>query len=331
MHFVQTPKGIFVPKSQEYEVEPCLSLPLARMRGEVRLVLMDSDGTVRQDTGWFPNLITNGGLVRMGVNGNWASTILIGSSATAPSNSDTSLGGFLASAGVSYDDNQNIPVAPNYEMWVTFKARFNAGVGTGTIREVGFHPSDQTANTNISTHALVSPAVVKGSTQVLDVFYRMYRYPYLTDRTGVVAIEGVNYNYIVRAGYLTDGGAIGSFQFMNPCGQLAVSSSVGANATYTGNIAGVTSGPTGLTGSPYHSTWVKNSNSSGQATFTIGWGLDNSIGNVRSFYLREYGHNSSALRGWQVRIGKVSDDTALTKLNTEELYITFQVTWDRYP
>jgi len=304
--------------------------PHSRFSGEVKLVLMDLNGRVLQDTGWSPNLITNTGLTNMGFIG-WAQNCNIGSSAAAPAFTDTALASWLAEAQ-SYPESSVVPTAPNWELITTQKARFNAGVGTGTIREIGFNlVSAYPDNTGMNIRALASPEVTKSADQVLDVYHRMTRWPDLVDRTGVVSIEGVDYNYIVRASQLDSGSPLPTQNdFVTAYAAIAIQNSLYDVQTYTDNISTVDSEPS----APISNGWCTNGLSLGGASgyqdYTILFNLDNANGNIRSFRVLEYGHGL-ADRGWQVRLGKVSDDSPLVKDNTKELEIDFRVTWARYP
>lgn len=327
MHYIRRNK-VLVPEYLDGSGHG-IAMPQQKMRGEVRCVLRDLMGNELLDTGWQPNLITNNGLVNMGETGQWGFRLIIGSSAAAPVITNTSVGSYLADKQITFEQN-NVPVAPNYEIWMIAKARFNAGEGTGTVREIAAHPSAGTINTDISTHALLAAPIVKANDQILDVYYRMYRYPDLVDRTGTIMIEGVSYEYIVRGAYLAESQPPNSFGTANAWGQLGLGSSAG-NVACSSDISTLDSGPATAVANPWQDGYTKNSGGSGTGNYTLYWDIDSAIGNIRSFKIREAGNGNACQRGWQIRLGKTSDDTPLPKDNTRELYLTFDVTWGRYP
>ena len=75
------------------------------LQGEYRLVINRQDGS-QQDTGWFPNLILNQGLDRLGLGTNPYYSIIryahVGSGTTAPAATQTGLVTFVAAADNSY-------------------------------------------------------------------------------------------------------------------------------------------------------------------------------------------------------------------------------------
>ena len=238
---------ILIPKFDlGYPHPPHIEAGMTRIRGEFNMVLMDLNLRPVYESPWQPNLITDQGIREMGnaATGNWAAEIAVGSSATAPSVLDTSLGAWMAQGFAGYDSN-NTPTAPDYALQTTIVQRFNAGTATGTIREVGLSDSGHADNANLSTRALVSPEVVKNADQVLDVYYRVWRYPDIVDRTGTVNIEGVNYDYIVRGMSFGDNQAPGNFGTHTTTNRIGMRTDT-ANLACTGEIGSLTDGaPTG--------------------------------------------------------------------------------------
>jgi hypothetical protein len=290
---------------------------------------MDINHNVLYESDWGPNLITNGGLIYMGDGSNWGTYCSLGSSTTPPTNSDTSVGGYLGTTKYFSADSSNVPpVAPNYEIWTTNKARFEAGENTGTVGVVGV--GDVSNNSRLSTKHLVSPTVTKAADQILDVYYRMYRYPNLTDRTGTVMIEGVSYNYIVRGNNLNTNAAPSNFGSHYAWARLGMNTGTG-NMLTTEDIVAIPNdiGISGIS-NPWLSTGAMTASASGSNTWLLKWYIDQGLGDIRGIKFKELGHGSSAGRGWQVRLGRTSDDAKLTKDNTEELHVVFTVTWGRH-
>lgn len=309
------------------------TVPLANVKvgGEFRCILRNSMGGIVQDTGWFSNLVTNTGLANMHTQ-NWFSYFHIGASSTAPAFTNSTLGSWLAVHSVGLGDTESgTPVAPNYEYWTTRGNRFNAGVGTGTIAELGI--SWSSTNTNMCIRALVSPTIVKAADQVLDVYYRFKLWPSLADVAGVVSIAGQNYNYLLRAKdvdtndyqrtfttmrFTTDGSFISVYQddiVAVTVGPTVASGGSGTDnaETYVGLI--VASGSDSVLGTGYIDT---------QYRFHLDEG--NSAG-IRSATVR--GPTQISIKGIQCQFNRVSDNAKILKDATKELYFTFRFQYAR--
>jgi len=174
-----------------------LKSPKFGMSGEFRAVLRNPDESVAYDTGWGDNLITDLGEIQfcvLDVN-NPFTRCYIGNSATAAAVGQTAMPSFVASATsptTSTPSSTNVG-APNYEKYTTKTWRFNAGVGTGTIQDMGIGSTTNSVAGLFARHVLTSP-VVKAANQSLDVSYRFTLWPSLIESevTGVL-IGGVNY------------------------------------------------------------------------------------------------------------------------------------------
>jgi hypothetical protein len=147
------------------------------------------------------NLITDYGLDVLGgsggayyILGGYAHTAIsymhLGSGTTIPNNTDTALAAFLASSNVAtpgFDANSS-SYADRIEVFRS--VRFGAGVGTGTITELGMSNSATTGN--LFCRALIkdsvgSPiSVVKGPNDIIDIEYRLTMRPTLSDVTGTL-------------------------------------------------------------------------------------------------------------------------------------------------
>ena len=295
--------------------------------GEIRMILREMDETVVYDSGWFSNLITDRGLVTMGESSSWALVCNLGSSSTAPAFTDTALYAWMGEAQMGSPVYSLIPIAPNYEYSITKNCRFNVGVATGTIREIGFNSHLDTQNTNMGVRALVSPPVVKAANQVLDVYYKMTSWPDTVDRTGTVMIGGINYNYTTRARSLLETAGITTLNSWSDKGLNASNVHWLTNQTYTT----IDTTPASVT---YLYYCTSNSNIGTGSKYSdrrMDWSLDygNVAGGIRTICTRSR-EAAYQDRGWQTRIGKVSDDSELVKDNTQVLTIDFRVTWDRH-
>jgi hypothetical protein len=291
-----------------------------KISGEGRLVLRDGE-TLRviQDTGWFPNLVTDYGLTRMGT-ASWHAFTHIGDSATAPDVLDTTLGSYLASSNTQQSSVTTDPTGPNYQFSKTIARRFAAGVGTGTIREMGIGPN--TGDTNMIIHTLVSPAVTKSATQVLDVYHKFTVYPDLNDIVSTVTIGADTYDYTNRAMDVDSAGhnATATFQ----------PRAAGFHDVYDGEIgATYLLSPSGS--SDAAATIAITGSGQGFHDYEVLFGLDdgNFGGGIRSFSTTpEFDFTG----GRQMRFGKQGGgDETIPKTDHDELLFTLKMIWGRYP
>ncbi len=147
------------------------------------MVVRRPDDSIRLETPWFDNLITNNGMERVADTIALTPNCYIGRSANTPAITDTQLGSIIATA--------NSVAAPVYTFfdgeepyWRAYKIfTFNAGNATGDIREVGC---------GISPTNLFSRALVQGVEEIpititvladekLEVYYERRNYIDITD------------------------------------------------------------------------------------------------------------------------------------------------------
>jgi hypothetical protein len=146
-----------------------------------QMVTHKGDPTVPvHDTGKFKNIVLNTGLERMAV-GAYISQCNIGTGSSTPVATQTSLDAFLASSisplSGSNTGGVQTTTAPYYA-WQRHTWRFNPGVGTGNISEVGLGWS----NSNLWNRALIkdlggSPVTItKLADEYLDVIVELRVY-----------------------------------------------------------------------------------------------------------------------------------------------------------
>jgi hypothetical protein len=210
-----------------------------------------------------------------------------------------------------------------YEIWETRAFRFNAGTGTGTIREFGL--TDQYGNSQMSMRTLISPAVVKAADQVLDVYYKFWIYQDITDTTGVVSIAGEDYNYIVR------GDTMGVAANRSTLTEFRVDTDTFATKAYTGDLGPVTGNPSSPIGIYDYASITEIGNGSGYHDYTLKWALDdgNDPLGIRSIHF-DHGFNGISSTGYQCSFSRVSDGARIPKDNTKELTFTFRMNWARH-
>lgn len=314
---------ILIPRIKHWNIQ--MPPKKVGISGEFRLVLMDINGRVLRDTGWKKNLITDVGLNHYGGQSTYGfpvnQTGMIGSDATAVDVTDTAMGALLAyTAGVG---TVNSAISgPNYERFSTWQYRFNAGVGTGTIREVGIGPHIN--GTELTCHQNVSPAVTKAADQVLDLYYRVTLYPDTGDDTGTVVLDGITYDTTTRASRIDNTGS----ENYRCAGVVAHGSTLsGYNAAYDGAIGAITSYPAGSSNSDLrtHSTLAYSPNSKYRDMqyfvdldgFNLGAGI-----------------RCATFHGWpcgmQTSFSAQGSGNTIPKNNTKVLTLGWRVTWDRH-
>jgi hypothetical protein len=299
--------------------------------GEYRAVLRNEDGSLAHDSGWEPNLITTRGefLYSHHVAFQfWFNDCHIGDGATAPDITDTELTSWLAqSTSVVNTDpagNSAGGVGPNYERWVTKTYRFGAGVGDGTIREMGLGISTSTASYLFSHHLLTAP-IVKGPGQTLDVSYRFTIWPSLIETEALsVLIGGVNYDCLTSFYDLTNIAA-SSFSEYNVA-------TVGSSYTYDGIKAGPED--TEPAGNQSSQDGVETVNTNGTGVFNVqvfyALGSGNTATNeVRTATIRM--NNAFHIQTQFTAIDGPNIGGGIPKDAEKEMTLNYQMTWGERP
>jgi hypothetical protein len=228
--------------------------PGVGIRGQFRAILRDGETLeVKHDTGYFDNLITNQGLNNLAERGpgEWAAVCYIGAGVTPPTWGDTALESQIAGAALRNEYNGGGIEAYGWSApvpWQSYSNYARFGTGTaGTVSELGVGPN----SSNLSARQLLPTPFVKGSGDILDVWYKAFWYFDTTPATGTVDIDTgggpVTYNWEATLGGLSgsDQGFTYGCCFQNP--GLArfddpiyyddVTSSSSYSYTQTGNVA----------------------------------------------------------------------------------------------
>lgn len=299
--------------------------------GEFRYDLYDQeeDGslTLVHASDWGSNLITNQGLDDMTEYG-WNNHCILGDGAGTPSESNNVIFGFMDRHNSNEGEVNEALGAPEYKMRGTIVKRFNAGVATGTITNMGM--SHLTDGTRLTAHHEVSPAVVKGANQVLDVSYRATWWPDLIDRTSIHTIGGVDYDVIIRSR------DIDSTQ-VSPLARIGPDTWYPHWTVWDGPIGTITESPTGNTGGgTNYGVWdVK------------GWEVVNTImfrkcyvffslnnGNTATNRIRSSAGNTLWSQAWQcqftARPGEPGEGLGIPKDYTKELTLHYKILWQRH-
>lgn len=186
-----------------------IKFPRTELSGRYKLEVR-RHGKLIHDTGWFDNLITNAGLNAMGQSVDISRYVMVGTSNTAPANTDTILGAQVASkdndVAPSGATSAGVEIAGNRYGWRRITCPFAQGAVVGNIAEVGIGWT----STAVFSRSLVTPAISIVAIDQLTVVYELRMYLPTTNATGVVNIGGTNYNYTVRPNHAANANSAGT-------------------------------------------------------------------------------------------------------------------------
>ncbi len=238
------------------------------------------DGTRRVLADWFPNLILNGGLDRMGENADYLNWCQVGSGSTAPVATQTALVNRIAGTDVRQANVNGAQASAPYYGWYRRTFRFARGVAAGNLSEVGV---GWASTGSLFSRALIldgggNPTTITVlSDEVLDVTYELRRYPGTVDLTGTVVLDGVTHNWVSRAAGVTDS------RYWARAGIMALDWAV----SFNGDIGPVTAQNPSGTGGSLSITPLAYSSGSYTRAATVSAGLNDSnlSGGIRSIWI----------------------------------------------
>lgn len=286
--------------------------------GWFKIEAIRPDGTRRVLADWFPNLILDGGLDRMGANSDYLNWCQVGSGSTAPVAAQTALVNRIAGTSTVQASSTGAQASAPYYGWLRRTYRFAQGVAAGNLSEVGV---GWASTGSLFSRALIldgggSPTTITVlSDEALDVTYELRRYPGTVDLTGTVVLNGVTHNWVSRAAGVTTAGV------WTGEGAMALD----AAQSFNGNIGAVTApNPSGTSG-VLSATALAYSAGSYTRAVTVSAGLNNSnlSGGIRSIIVTS---NVAGTGRYQIQF-----DPAIPKDNTKVLSLTIQHTWARRP
>jgi len=302
------------------------------MKGLYRMQVRRADGSLKTDTGWFDNIITDGGLNRLGT-GAAGSTCVIGTGSATPSVSDSALQA-LAAATTNIPSTQAANSgSPDFYVSHTRTFRFALGALNGNYSEVGVG----WANNALFSRALIVdgggaplPITVLSDEQ-LDVIYQLRTYMPLTDWGGTFTIGGVSttvvgrrYNQSSFATNASGGGPLtapvravdqNSLAYQGPIGTTASSGPTGASS-----ILLTEAGSGQWTAAAY-----SNNSNRRESSIAVGlnWGnVSGGIGAIDGFGGENAGHGFYFQYGFTPKIAKDA---------TKTLALTLAISWARRP
>ena len=308
------------------------------LHGEVKVIVKRADGTVRLDTGFFPNVITNLGLDALGNDRILFNICAVGGGNSTPLNTNTKLDNFLAfgsqiSSETKYDYN---PVRDTefYKCSKTVGYRFT-GLDNKNISEVGLVSDARPERHSALTRTLIKnsagePTVITVlSGEILELQYRLWQVFDLKDKDQVVTamIDGVEVPVNVKIRLAGVGGT-------NIGGSWNYSDTVGRGITYQGNnalqfgtgeIGEITGQISGYSVEPFIGMdWEAYQPSTYKRKFYVNTPITEAVHPIRSFLF------FTGLGAYQVRFGTVGGDLPIDKTNQDILQLGFEMSWGRY-
>lgn len=298
------------------------------LSGRFRLV-KSRNGEVSQELE-FDNLILDSGLEQLGV-GAIVDRCKVGSGSTAPTVYDVNLAAELAT---STDRRAVTPyiTANTASRWTEIKTcyRFAAGVGTGTIAEVGMGwASGLWSRALIKDGSGVPTTITKLADETLDVYYTLRIQLPASDITGSIVLEGVTYSYVLRPAMINTHPQTQTAFFGNAFGSYNVTD--GSSWYQSGSgIAAVDSAPGGnAEGNGRTSAAYTPGSKTRRITYSAGLDAANVSGGFKSIVLPVSGAYSNAQQAWQMGFYISGVPAAVPKTATKIFSIVIDYSWSR--
>ena len=304
-----------------------------KVGGKYKLQVIKADGSIGQETGWFNNLVTDGGLDALASNRGLLRYCQVGSGNTTPANGDTALVSRIASAetehgsGWGYSTTVGAASSSPYYQYQRLIYTFGTGIAAGNVSEVGVGWA--------STGSLYSRALILDingdpttitvlSDEQLIVTYEFRFYPIETDQTGSVTFtgnKGATYSWTIRPALAST--VKEHYEYPNTFRVAApMNMATGYSSTLyasTGSIAIITSQPSGA-GSNIISA-SPGSYTAGTYTITLTLSASTSQANINI---------ASILVLWGPTCVQIGFNPAIAKTSQDTLSITLTRTWSRY-
>jgi len=217
------------------------------LKGFFRLRIINKFNKIRVDTGWFSNTILDAGRNIMADRGDWMDYCQVGTDNTTPTQSDTSLLGYIAGTSNIVSTTTGQASSAPYFGWKRKTFRFAVGDTAANLNEVGVGWG-LSGSTLISRALILDPSTQLPTTitpladEFLEVMYELRYYAPTTDVViPQVTLDSVVYDTIVRAANVTAvswSGNIGSI--------MGIVTGTSNWVAYDGNIGTVLTGPSGI-------------------------------------------------------------------------------------
>lgn len=275
-------------------------------------------GRRRTVADWFPNLILNNGLNRMGT-GSTIDRCMVGTGTSTPVATQTQLDTRIASTTTAQSTTYGADLVDDYA-YIRRVFRFGAGVAAGNLTEVGVGNSD----TSCFSRALIldglgSPtSVTVLSDEYLDVTYEVRCYPPTTAVAATVNIGGVDYATEILPSLFGSWGDVNYFRWPTHTGGMAATPTNNPNIRSAGTLGDYTVSAGGTSIASGTTAYLAYSNNSYELTQRLTFGLTS--GSTDFGILEFY----NALGRW-----KISFDPVVPKRSTNIFTLDFKLAWAR--
>lgn len=312
-------KLIILPDQKKY-LEADFGLGRSTVAGYYKLEAVNArTGRRRLLADWFPNLITNIGLDRIGNQGSALLRCHIGSGTAAPDVTNTALQSVSATTTSVQSTNRSVVTGPPRYVEVTKVFRFGEGVAAGNQSEIGVGWDTGSA---LFSRALIldgggSPTTITiQSNEFLDVSYQLRHYVPLTDGTGTVNINGTDYDWVARASEAD------SVEWV---GNSGIASDFSTWQFRDGAIGAITTIPSGTTASVTGTNAsYTNGSYSRQHTINASISQANFAGGIRSARFAEGGASAIRTARYQIEF-----NPPIPKTSSHTFSLTVSRSWGR--
>lgn len=325
-----------------------LTLPKIGLAGYYRMRTHKyKSGKLGYDTGWFPNLITDGGIINwnnvpsLNASGEAFGNLCVGTGNATPTTSDTQLASLTAyvAANTPFSSTGYVaasPPTPAY-WWGNVVAQFGTGVAAGNLAEVGVYPAQFDGNPPINVPPngyLFSRALILDSNgnpttitvlsdEILTVTWQLRFYLDLTDHAFTFNLNGSPITGVYRMSQA-------SIQRANLATGGCTKNSNWSIQTYTGDIVSALSGtPTGNIGTLNQTLVTMNSiNFTNDLANTGTCYVDRTVTARTSDFNGTWGSFIFQNLMWSYQFGNLS--SPIIKTSGQQLQMSFRTAWGRY-
>jgi hypothetical protein len=314
--------------------------------GRFRLEAIQKDGSKRF-LGEFNNMVLNSGLDQIGNEVNTISSnnhhlraVYVGTGNSVPAPTQTKLDNPIARQAISnnFGTVTHSSEVPPYNEWSALYT-FAFGAVVGNIAEIGVGPNNLTLTTAVLfSRALIldggglPTTITVTAAEALSVTFFHRIYPPTGTVTGTVTVGGINYDYQMRAAFISGSGGPQSQTWLS-----YADGSQGVIGPFVGSFYPTqTLGP--ITGGPTPPTGVDHVQTSGTL---VTW--ENSVYNNGDFFrdgIGKIGLNFGNIAGgwgscvFNHTIGCFQiawTPTKIPKTALKQYTFTYRYTWGRYP
>lgn len=275
---------------------------------------------------WFPNLITDLGMDRIGAGSSLFGAAMVGDGSTPPANGDGQLANWVASGGSLQGTSGGYVPGTPFHMASRATYRFAQGAAAGNLTEVGM--SWGSVSGNLFCRSLIkdgngNPTTITVlASEYLDVTYELRFYPPQTDQSFNLTIAGVTHACTIRAAQTSQWVHYESLFYGGA--SFTTGSSSNQNYLYSSgaSLGPVTGGPTGAASvtsvsAATNQTYVAGSYTK-HGTLSIGLNDGNLSGGISAYVFQTY-----------IGCYQVTFNPPIAKTNTKTMTISPAISWAR--